>query len=411
MAIFDFLKRKEKRDFYPTSTSVRTALVFPAEKNPTVAACIDKISKTLSSISIELYENTKNGMKVAKGHPLHYALDDPSVEETPSLFYRTLYSFLYYKGNAFLLKQRNSKNEIIGFTLVDPKKVSQVKRDEYGRKLYYIGDKWHSDNSILHIPLPGEGYNGTVGVSPITIHRDVIELDNTLLSYISNYFDNSIGSRLAIELGSSYPARKNDMDKLYAELVPVMNKFVLGAQNAGKPMIGFPDSTLKEISQTSNVQAELKSLLKMVEHQIAQTLFSVPYEILDSEASKYDSLETKQNDFLVSCIKPLGDHICESFEKLLAPAERLKYSIKFDYKNLLTTNTKDTIDCLSKEFNNGMITLNEVRKKLGMEDIGPAGDYHFVASNLMPLTEENIEAYMAQNKTALGHNPNGDDKN
>ena len=411
MAIFDFLKRKEKRNFYPTSTSVRTALVFPAEKNPTVAACIDKISKTLSSVKIELYENTKNGMKVAKGNPLHYALEDPSVEETPSLFYDRLVSFLCYKGNTYLLKQWNSKNEIIGFTLINPNKVTQVKRDEFGHKLYYIGDKWHSDNSILHIPFPGEGYNGTIGVSPIDIHRDIIELDNTLLAYISNYFDNSIGSRLAIELGSSYPARKNDMDKLYAELVPVMNKFVLGAQNAGKPMIGFPDSTLKEISQTSNVQAELKSLLKMVEHQIAQTLFSVPYEVLDSEASKYDSIESKTNDFLSSCIKPLGDHICESFEKLLTPVERLKYSIRYDYKSLLTTNTKDTIDYLTKEVNNGLLTINEARKKLGMEDIGPEGDYFFIQSNLMPVTEENIKAYMAQNKTALGHNPNGDDKN
>lgn len=411
MAIFDFLKRKEKqRDFYPSSTNVRPALVFPAEKNPTVASCIDKISKTLSSLSLELYENTKNGMRKAMSHPLHFALEDPSFEETPSLFYRTMYSVLYYKGNVFLLKMRNRKDEVIGFTLVDPMKVTQVKRDEFGRKMYYIGDKWHSDNSILHIPLPGEGYNGTLGVSPIVVHRDIIELDNTLLAYISNYFDNTVGSRLLIELGQTYPYRKNGMDQLYAELAPVMNKFVLGAQNAGKPMIGFPDTTLKELSQTSNVQAELKSLLKMVEHQIAQTLFSVPYEILDSEASKYDSLETKQNDFLASCIKPLGDHICESFEKLLTPAEALKYSVRFDYKSLLTTNTKDTVDYLAKEVNNGLLTLNEARKKLGMEDIGPEGDYHFVQSNLMPLTEDNIKAYMAQNKTALGHNPQGDDK-
>ncbi|MBQ4217019.1 MAG: phage portal protein [Clostridiales bacterium] len=410
MAIFDFLKRKEKRAFYPTTTSVRPALVFPAEKNPTVASCIDKISKTLSSISLELYENTKNGMKIAKSHPLHFALEDPSYEETPSLFFRTMYSFMYYTGNAYLLKMRNSKDEIIGFRLVDPKWVTTVKRDENGRKMFFIADQWHSDHSILHIPLPGEGYNGTLGASPITVHREIIELDNTLLAYVSNYFDNSVGSRLAIELGQSYPYRKDNMDKLYAEIMPVLNKFVLGAQNAGKPMIGFPDSTLKELSQTSNVQAELKSLMKMVEHQIAQTLFSVPFEVLDSEASKYDSLETKQNDFLASCIKPLGDHICESFEKLLSPADRLKYSVRFDYKNLLTTNTKDTVDYLAKEINNGLLTINEARKKLGMEDIGEVGDVHFIPSNQMPLTEENVKAYMAKNKTAMGHNPQGDDK-
>ena len=42
MAIFDFMKRKkeQKRDFYPSSPSVRSALLFPAEKNPTVALAI-----------------------------------------------------------------------------------------------------------------------------------------------------------------------------------------------------------------------------------------------------------------------------------------------------------------------------------------------------------------------------------
>jgi len=58
--------------------------------------------------------------------------------------------------------------------------------------------------------------------------------------------------------------------------------------------------------------------------------------------------------------------------------------------------------------------MNEVRKKLGMEDMGPAGDYHFIPSNLMPLTQENIDAYMAKSKLALAqaeeHNQNGDDK-
>ena len=45
-----------------------------------------------------------------------------------------------------------------------------------------------------------------------------------------------------------------------------------------------------------------------------------------------------------------------------------------------------------------------------MEDIGEVGDVHFIPSNQMPLTEENVKAYMAKNKTAMGHNPQGDDK-
>lgn len=413
MAILDIFRRK-KRSFFPNEGNyARTPLLFPAEKNPTVSACVDKISKTLSTLPLQLYQSTKNGMQLAKGNPLFLALEDPAVEETPTLFNRTWIRILLLRGNAYLYIHRNSRGDVLGFSIIDPDKI-RLERGEDGRKRFYVGGEYHTERDILHIPYPGAGYNGTIGKSPVELHRELIELDNTLLTYISNYFDNSVGSRLVINLGSSYPQRKAAMDQLYAEIVPVMNKFVLGAANAGKPMISLPDSTISKVDQTSNVQAELKSLLFMVEKQIAQSCFGVPFEILDSEASKYDSLETKQNDFLASCIQPLGDHICESFEKLLSPAEKLRYSVRYEYKNLLRTNTRDTVDFLTKEFQSGALTMNEVRKKLGMEDMGPAGDVHFIPSNLMPLTMENVDAYMAKSKLALeqaeGHNPNGDDK-
>ena len=413
MAIFDVFKRKQ-RSFVPEiSPVVQGALLFPGDKNPTVSACVDKIAKTLSTLPLNLYETTKNGMRQAVNNQLYHVLANPSFEETPTLFYRTCWRFLVNKGNVFLFKNKNTRGDLVGFQIVDPNRVD-VTRDEAGRKRYLIGGTYYSDSDILHIPYPGPGFNGTVGKSPIDLHREIIELDNQLLSDIASYFNNSVGARLVINLGSTWPQRKGSLSQLYAEIVPVMNKFVLGPANAGKPMIGLPDSTVGKVDQTSNVQAELKSLLNMIEHQIAQSCFGVPYEILDSEASKYDSLESKQNDFLSSCIQPLGDHICESFEKLLSPGERLKMSVRYEYKNLLTTNTKDTVEYLMKEFQGGALTMNEVRKKLGMEDMGEAGDYHFIPSNLMPLTVENIQAYMAKSKLALekakNNDPKGDDK-
>lgn len=415
MAIFDKFRRKQ-REILPSNGLEwlgNVPILFPAEKNPTVSSCVDKISKTLSTLPLQLYKNTKNGMVLATSHPLFYALEDPAVEETPTIFNRTWIRFLCLSGNAYLFINRNDEQKVVGFTVIDPKRI-KVERTENGYKRFFLDNKWYTDFSILHIPYPGPGYNGTVGKSPVELHHELIELDNTLLTYVSSYFNNSVGNRLVINLGQSYPQRKGTMDQLYAEIVPVMNKFVLGAANAGKPMISLPDSTIGKVDQTSNVQAELKSLLFMVEKQIAQACFGLPFEILDSEASKYDSLETKQNDFLASCIQPLGDHICESFEKLLTPFEKLRYSVRYEYKNLLTTNTKDTVDYLTKEFQSGALTMNEVRKKLGMEDMGEAGDVHFIPANLMPLNMETVNAYMAKSKVALeqaqDHNPNGDDK-
>ena len=123
MGIFDFFRGKQKRELFPNNTeNVRFPLLFPADKNPTVAACIDKISKTIAKLPLRVYERTDDGLRVANNHNLYFALEDPSTEETPTMFYSTMIRFLYHKGNAYLFKIRGSNDRIVGFTNIDPRK-------------------------------------------------------------------------------------------------------------------------------------------------------------------------------------------------------------------------------------------------------------------------------------------------
>ena len=420
MSIFNRKKdTKETRSFVPESTVVYTPMIFKGELNPTVAACINKICNTLGILPLQLYAHTKTGKRLAVSNPLFRVLEHPAYEETPTLFYNSLIRCILLKGNGYVFISRNKNGDVVNLSIIDPTKV-KVSRDENYKKLFNISGKVYTEREVLHIPYNGPGYNGTIGVSPVDTNKELIDLDNTLLAYINTYFNNSVGSRYSLELGDSYSSKAVDLDKTYAALIPVINKYVTGANNAGKLMLPPPDTKMTKIEQSSNVQAELSSLLTMVERQICAA-FNVPYEIINAESSKYDSLEMKQNDFLSSCIQPLGQHICESFEKLIPPADTALF-IAYEYKNLLTTDTKTTIDYLRTEVQAGLLTLNEARYKLGMTDIGTVGDYYFVPSNLVPLTEENIDAYMAKSKAALAetpitesekladHNPAGDDK-
>ena len=409
----------ENRSFIPETTVVMSPLIFKSELNPTVSACVNKICNTLSVLPLQLYAHTKTGKRLAISNPLFRVLEDPAYEETPTLFYNSLIRCILLKGNGYAYISRNKNGEIISLSIIDPNKV-KVSRDENYRKLFNVNGKVYTEREVLHIPYNGPGYNGTIGVSPIETNKELIDLDNTLLAYIQTYFNNSVGQRYSVKLGDSYSNKTVDMDKTYAALIPVINKYVTGARNAGKIMLPPPDSELVKLDQTSNVQAELSSLLNMIERQIAAA-FNIPYEIINSESSKYNSLEMKQNDFLSNCIQPLGQHICESFEKLIPPDDTALF-VAYEYKNLLTTDTKTTIDYLRAEVQSGLLTVNEARSKLGLQDIGSSGDYYFIPSNLVPLTDENIQAYMAKSKAALAetpitesekteeHNPAGDDK-
>lgn len=416
MSIFDKFRKKENRDFLPHTYNTYSPIVFRAEEDSVVSACVDKIVNTLSVLPIRLYSHTKNGKVQAIGHWLFSILENPAVEETPTLFYSSMLKQLLYTGNAYIYLCRDRKGNVVTTKLIDSRRV-RVTRTEDFHKLFTVDGNVYTERDILHIPYMA-GYNGTIGTSPIELNKELINLHQMLLLYINNYFNNSVGSRLAIEFGESWGQSAKDMERLYAGILPYLNKFVIGANNAGKTLIPPPDSKITSIEQRSNVQAELSSLLTMIEKQIAQC-FSVPYELIDSSASKYNSLEQKNLDFLQSCILPLGNHIAESYEKLLLPTDNNLF-IEYSYSNMLKSDFKSTVEFISKEIQSGLMTINEGRAKLSLSAVEPEiGDVLFIPSNLLPLTKDNIESILAQSKLALEdinnksdeHNILGDDKN
>lgn len=408
MGIFN--RNSKKRSFFPEDLNpIFSSSSFTMEQNPTVRSCVDKIANTLSTLPMMLYVHTKSGKKLATFSPLFGILQNPAYEESPTLFYKTMVTHILLEDGAFIHVSRKN-GQIVCLSLCDPKQVT-VSRSASNEKLFSIGGRTYTEKDILHIPYPGS-YNGTTGQSPVKTHRQLIELDNKMLAYIDNYFDNSLGNRYAVKFGDSYN-QKADIQKFYASMVPALKKFVIGAKNAGSQMVLPPDSELQKVEQPSNAEAELHSLLKMVENQICLA-FSVPPEVIDSSQSKYGSLEMKQQDFLSNCIQPLGNHICECFERLIGTNVNGAFFIQYEYKNLLTTDTKSTIDYLAKEVQSGLMTINEARSKLGMTDVDDefAGDVFFIPANLMPATKETVDAYMAKSKLALeiDHAPQGDDK-
>lgn len=412
MGIFDNIFRREskQRSFFPETTIGNYPLtsLYTEDTNPTVQVCVNKIANTLSQTKLSLYVRKKGGGRVpAVFHPLFEVVKNPSIEETATLFYSTFIKHLLINGNAYIYLGRSENGTIVSFSLVKPELVT-IKRDSSFRKYFTIDGKNYSEYNILHIPYPN-GYDGTKGKSPIATAKELIDLDNELLTYMKKYFQNSLGSRLALEMGEKWST--NELDKLYAKVTPILNKYVVGANNAGKIMIPPPDTKFSKLEQPSNVEAELNSLIERVERLIAQA-FSVPYDLITGE-NRYNSLELRQANFLSECIAPLGNHICESFAKLLDPTDTGIY-FAYDYKTLLMTDTKTTVETLTKELAWGLISINEARGKLEMDSIGDAGDYQFFGAGYIPVTTDNINAFFAQSKLLLqnktNHSGAGDDK-
>lgn len=422
MKLFNNFRKKSKaetRQFMPYVQNVWSSGVFAPEKNPCVDTAISKIANTISIIPMTLMVHTSKEDKEAFWDPTYQLLTDPCVEESQELFLKTLVRHVL-NGNAYIFKHRDSEGSVVALEIVDPT-VVQVTRTESGRKLYNIfsGERGgiYTDRDIIHIPYTGEGYNGTIGKGPAQVHPDVIKRNWIIGEYIAMFFDNSMPSRLLVELGDKFEPGSPKMDKIVQEFNEYFQKFVLGQLNVGRPLITPPNSKISMLEMGSNVQSDV---LKLYNQSCAEIyrLYNIPPAVILSEENKYNSLGQKQQDFLVSCIQPLCTHIGQCLVKgLVEPEYQTASYIRWGYAAMTETDTSAKVDYISKLLHGGIYTLNEARQSLGLATVENEleGNTRWIPANLMPMTEETIDSYMAKSKQIMTqmdseHNVNGDDK-
>ena len=395
--------RTETRQLFPYISEVFGSGVFSAEHNPSVDRVVSKIANSVSILPIKLYTHTKNGRMEAFWNPVSKLLKDPSVEESPVLFWKTLVRQILLTGNGYIFKHSDG-NEVLSLELIDPSRVT-VKRSPIGRKLFYVSGTrggQFTDDDIIHIPYTGEGYNGTTGKSPCEVHSNIIRQNDIISEYISIFFNNSVGSRIILELGDKFEPGSQKLEKLMQELRQYFQAFVTGAQNAGKPMIAPPNTTMKLMEQSSNVQSDTQAIYKASCNQI-YGIFNVPPEVLDSSQSKYNSLEQKNQDFLTDALRPLTLHIAECLKKGLVNPEDTNLFLEWDYTALIETDRQKAMDFYGGAFQKGILSLNEARAKLSLPPVDNdiVGNTLWIQSSMIPNTEDNINSILAKSKLAL----------
>jgi HK97 family phage portal protein len=118
-------------------------------------------------------------------------LADPHPDMTPFELWQLGYGSICTWGNAFYRKLRDQLGAITELWWVAPSRVRVGRDPETAQKFYIIDGKidqpW-TDREILHIP--GFGYDGVCGVSPIRAHRQGIGLALAAEEYGARLFGN-----------------------------------------------------------------------------------------------------------------------------------------------------------------------------------------------------------------------------
>ena len=180
-----------------------------AMQTTAVYACVRILAETIASLPLHTYRYTESGKQKARDHPLYNLLANaPNPEMTSFVFRETLMGHLLLWGNSYSQIIRDGRGKVIALYPLLPDKMT-VNRSEKG-EIYYLYNKEGQEyiltkDEVLHIP--GLGFDGLVGYSPIAMAKNAIGMAIATEEYGAKFFANGANPGGVLE----HPGAVNDL--------------------------------------------------------------------------------------------------------------------------------------------------------------------------------------------------------
>src|SRR3990167_3816582 len=287
-----------------------------------VYACIRNIAENIAQVPLILYKRRKTGGKdQAVDHPIYKLLKfNPNLIQTPYFFREFMQAQVVSSGNAYAFMNR--VNGKVAELLPVQSKMVEVKQEKTLDLTFNVsmpdGSKQvYKSDQILHIP--GLGFDGIKGLSPITQFRNAIGLSMATEVFGSKLFSN--GAVLSGTL--TYPGKMSAEQK--KELADSIKAGYSGADNALRVMILEQGLKWDSIA-LSNEDSQFLQTRKFQKSEIAAIFRMPPHMIGDLEKATFSNIEQQGLEYVVFTLIPWMRRTEEAMMKsLLTDAEREDY--------------------------------------------------------------------------------------
>ena len=357
-----------------------------------VYACVRILSEAIAGLPLHLYRYKEDGGKEkAIGHPLYLLLhDEPNPEMSSFVFRETLMTHLLLWGNAYAQIIRNGKGQVIALYPLMPNKMT-VNRDTNGQ-LYYqyqrSSDEAHTmkgstvilqPSDVLHIP--GLGFDGLVGYSPIAMAKNAIGLAIATEEYGSKFFANGAAPSGVLE----HPGTIKDPSKVRESWQQTFG----GSANSNKIAVLEEGMKYTPIS-ISPEQAQFLETRKFQINEIARIFRVPPHMVGDLEKSSFSNIEQQSLEFVKYTLDPWVIRWEQSIQRrLLTPDEKKTYFVKFNVEGLLRGDYASRMNGYATARQNGWMSANDIRELENLDRIPKedGGDLYLINGAMTKLAD------------------------
>ena len=379
--------------FFGGTTAGKPVNEHTAMQMTAVYSCVRILAETLAGLPLHVYKyNDSGGKEKYLQHPLYKLLhDEPNPEMTSFTFRETLMSHLLLWGNAYAQIIRNARGEVIALYPLMPNKMT-VDRDKNGR-LFYLYQRSIEDaptlgkdslvyldpSDVLHIP--GLGFDGLVGYSPIAMAKNAIGLAMATEEYGAKFFANGAAPGGVLE----HPGTIKDPQKVKDS----WNAAYQGSTNSHRVAVLEEGMKYQQIGIPPE-QAQFLETRKFQINEIARIFRIPPHMLADLEKSSFSNIEQQSLEFVKYTLDPWvvrwEQNMCRS---LLMESEKPAVFIKFNVDGLLRGDYASRMSGYATARQNGWMSANDIRELENLDRIPVelGGDLYLINGAMTKLQD------------------------
>lgn len=361
----------------------QSALRFSA-----VWACVRVISETIATLPVHVYERSDAGRDRRDDLPEARVLFRPSRIMTSVVLRESLTAHVLLWGNCYAAILRNGAGDPVELIPVEPPYV-RVRRQPNGELAYDIRmtDRMVTLNQADVIHVPGLGFDGIQGLSPVRFAAQSIGLAIAAEEYGGTFFGNASTPSGFISVPG---ALTQDQAKVLREQ---WQSVYGGTQNAHRTAV-IPQGGKFEKITIPNNEAQFIESRKFQVTEIARWFRVPPHMIADLDRATFSNIEHQSLEFVQHTLRPWLVRWEQELNRKLFPDDQdtgqpSPYYVEFNVDGLLRGDVKARADYYVKGRQWGWLSANDVRR---MENMPPIQDGDLYVSPLNMQTASQAAA-------------------
>jgi HK97 family phage portal protein len=353
--------------FGAINTSGMTVNENNADSCIAFGACVDRISKTIAMLPLDIYRRKNGGRDKAVNHYLYDLLkNNPNLDMT-SFLWRLVQSRAYLTYGVCYSKIEYDKQAgtIKALRPIPPQNVRPM-RDKSGRLYFEVYNDLLSAYTILESYEMFRVYfntdDGVTPKSPVRTYAESIGLSLATERFGARFFGN--GANMAGVLmhpgnldaeGDAFKNLRKSWDEVYSG-INNSHKVVILEEGMKYEKIGIPPEAAQFL-ETRKFQAQ----------EIAR-IFDMPLDRIQAsygDSSTYANAEHRDLEFMKFTMLPHTINWQQAIAKYLI-ADSKKYYAEFNFDIVLKTDTATRSQFYHQMTSDGIMSADEVREKENM---------------------------------------------